>query len=365
MIKKFFILCIISLSVYSCSDKSSVKIGFIGDLSGSGFALCSAGRNSVEMAVTEINEMGGINGRPVELISFDHKGSKDLAYSGVKELVNSGASVVIGPFQSSMAQSVIASSLKSNILIISPTVSTDRLSGIDDNFIRVISPASKQGVDIANHIIEQDSKKVLALLDEHNRNYSHAVLDGFQSILNSTEIEQDELFLSGALDVEAIIGYVERQKPDVMFFITDGQYAGQIMKAVNQKGLDLSIYGTTWTKASGIVAHGGNAVEGMIFTDFYKSLTPTEKEREFEKRYTDSYGTAPNIASYYSYDAVYMYKRALEELKNSDSNEVKYKIVSFDEIDGITDIYNLDSYGDVRRKSSLYIVRSGNIELME
>lgn len=365
MIKKLYILLVFSLFLTSCSDDSVIKVGFIGDLTGSGAPLCTGGRNAVEMAITEINEDGGIQGRPVELLSISHGGSKDRAYSGIKELVGSGVSLVVGPFYSSIAQAVIASSLESNMLIISPTVATDQLSGVDDNFLRVISPASRQGVDIANNIIENGNRSVLSILDEHNKTFTHAVLSGLQEILNDTTVEQDELYLTGTLDVESIISYISTLNPEVIFFITDGNYAGQISKRLKELNINANLYGATWTKATNVIGHGGEAIEGMIFVDYFKSKNPTLRELEFEKNYKDSYGSLPNIAAYNSYDAVYLYKRAVEESKSLNSNDIKLTILNMEEVEGITDIFSFDNYGDVKRKSSLYIVRNGKIVLLE
>lgn len=366
MAKKFVILImLIPLLLLSCKNEESIKIGFIGDLTGAGAPLCIAGRNGVEMAISEINESGGIKGRSLELLSISHGGSKDRAYSGVKELVGSGVSMVVGPFYSSIAQAVIASSLESDMLIISPTVATDQLSGIDDNFLRVISPASRQGFDIANNIIANGNKKVLTILDEHNKTFTHAVLNGLQEILNSTDIVQDELYLTGTLDVESVVSYIKLMEPEVIFFITDGNYAGKISKSLKEANIEATLYGATWTKATKVIEHGGDAVEGMIFVDYFKSHNPTFRELEFEKNYKDSYGTLPNVASYNSYDAVYLYKRAVEDSKTLKSTDIKLSILNMEEVEGITDIFSFDMFGDVKRKSSLYIVRNGEIVLLD
>lgn len=365
MIKKFFMSLFFLITLISCSDDTVIRVGFIGDLTGSGAPLCTAGRNGVEMAITEINEGGGLLGRPVELLSISHGGSKDRAYSGVKELVGSGASLVVGPFYSSIAQAVIASSLESNMLIISPTVATDQLSGIDDNFLRLISPASRQGVEIANSIVENGNNSVLSILDEHNKTFTHAVLSGLQEKLNETDIIQDELYLTGTLDVESIISYIKNLNPEVIFFITDGNYAGKIAKRLTELDIHTTLYGATWTKATNVIGYGGEAIDGMIFVDYYKSKNPTLRELEFEKNYKDAYGVLPSIAAYNSYDAVYLYKRAVEESKSLNTEEVKLNILSMEEIEGINDIFSFDNYGDVKRKSSLYIVRNGKIVLLE
>jgi len=52
-----------------------IKIGYFGDLSGPTFKLRTVGDNGVLMAVVEINEGGGINGRKIDVVIDDDHGS--------------------------------------------------------------------------------------------------------------------------------------------------------------------------------------------------------------------------------------------------------------------------------------------------
>ena len=60
-------------------DRSSIKIGYFGDLSGPTFNFGQSGINGVLMAADQINQAGGINGRRIDVVITDDKGSPEEA----------------------------------------------------------------------------------------------------------------------------------------------------------------------------------------------------------------------------------------------------------------------------------------------
>lgn len=360
---KICILLTFSL-VLSCKDDTPIKIGLIGELSSKSMGL--TGRNGAELAINEINRSGGINGRVIEFYSINHERSKDKSYSGVKELVGRGSSVIIGPFLSSMAQSVKVASMESNTLIISPTVSTNKLTGIDDNFVRVIPPATTQGTSLANTININGESSVLVIIDERNLDYSYAVYNGFTKELDMNKVSISQLILSGTLNVDAIKNYILEKSPEAILFVTDGSNTARIIKSLSSV-LDFkpTLYGSNWVKASGIIQHGGSSVEGMYLVDAYQNFIPSSKEKSFNSIYLELYKSTPTLASKYAYEAVYLYKRAVEESNTLDTVKVLKSIINFDNVQGLADVYSFDKFGDVNRKNSMFIITDGEFELLE
>ncbi len=366
MFKSLMKVCILLISslVLSCEDDTPIKIGLIGDLSSESMGL--TGRNGAELAISEINRSGGMNGRVVEFYSINHESSKDKSYSGVKELVGSGASVIIGPFLSSMAQSVKVASMESNTLIISPTVSTNKLTGIDDNFVRIIPPATSQGTSIASVININGESSVLTIIDENNLDYSYAVFDGFKEELDMDRVEVSQLILSGTLNVESIKSYILEKSPEAILFVTNGSNTARILKSISTiQGFNPSYYGSNWVKASGIIQHGGSSVEGMYLVDAYQNVTQTDKELTFYKDYMDTYNSSPTIASKYAYEAIYLYKKAVEESNTLETEKILKSIINFDSFQGIADEYSFDKFGDVNRQNSMYQITAGEFVLLE
>ena len=67
----------------------TIKIGFYGPLTGASSVVGVEGQKAVELAVKEANEAGGINGRQLELISYDDAQNTETSVKVVTRLVES------------------------------------------------------------------------------------------------------------------------------------------------------------------------------------------------------------------------------------------------------------------------------------
>ena len=114
-----------------------VKVGFIGNLTGSFSDWGIASRNGFLLAVEQINSAGGIDGRQVEVVVRNDDFSHELAAKAVEELADMGVVAIVGPTVSESALHALEIANQRKLLLISPSASTAALSGRDDAFVRV------------------------------------------------------------------------------------------------------------------------------------------------------------------------------------------------------------------------------------
>ena len=134
---------------------SSIKLGFSAGLSGLKSELGISGRNGAQLAVEEINRNGGVRGRKVELLVMDDKNNAETACVVDQKLAKQGVNIIIGHMVSSVAVDTVKNANENKILLISPTIATDELSHIDDNFIRVIASNKVQGYSLAKAVLRE------------------------------------------------------------------------------------------------------------------------------------------------------------------------------------------------------------------
>ena len=121
----------------SCEMKEPVKIGYAGGLTGRVADLGIAGRDGVILAVEEINSAGGINGREVKLLVKDDKQDAETAVNVNEELIQQGVAAIIGHMTSSMSKAGVKAINDKKVFMLSPTTSTNELTGLDDYFFRL------------------------------------------------------------------------------------------------------------------------------------------------------------------------------------------------------------------------------------
>lgn len=356
------LLILLFVSLYSCNSKKVVKIGYISNLSGRHSELGIRGRDGLLMAFDDFNESDDAKKILIELIIKDHRGDKSLCEDLTKELVSQGVKVIIGPLTSGMSGAVLNGVKGSDIIVVSPTVSTDELTGIDDNFLRLISPSSTQGKSLGNIINKRNEKNVIVIADHTNKEYAEGVILGLNDILN---YNPQTLYFENKDSVNEVIDNVKRIKPDGIVFISSGIDTALFIQNIN-KIMELpNLYGSSWVKLSDVARHGGKVINGMIITDNYKSKNISLKEYDFNEKYKKRYNSAPNLPAIYAYEAFNVIIEALLLSPQKTSQQIKEAIISKHNFEGISEDFVIDKYGDAQRKQSLFEIENGVYKLFE
>src|SRR4029079_6363178 len=107
------------------TDRSTIKIGYFGDLTGPTFNFGRSAINGVLLAADEINQSGGINGRRIDVVIEDDKGSPEEAARLTAKLIDQDKVVwIIGGGPSGNSRAAAPKAQASHVPLISPS-STD------------------------------------------------------------------------------------------------------------------------------------------------------------------------------------------------------------------------------------------------
>jgi len=117
--------------------------------------------DGVKAAVADINAAGGVNGKPVVLLSDDSgDATTQTAEASLADLVKKGADVIIGPSSSVLSQRLLTAAAAAQVPLISPAATYPQLSTLDAQgvFFRTIPSTALQGVALGALL---PSKKLL------------------------------------------------------------------------------------------------------------------------------------------------------------------------------------------------------------
>lgn len=93
--------------------KGSIRIGMILPLTGDVATIGKDQKNGALMAIEEINKVGGILGRNLELVIEDDEGKPEVAISAVEKLINvDGIYIITGEYKSSCTIAVLSALMK-------------------------------------------------------------------------------------------------------------------------------------------------------------------------------------------------------------------------------------------------------------
>jgi branched-chain amino acid transport system substrate-binding protein len=217
-------------------DDGVLRIGVLLPQTGAGASFGEPLFQAVEFAVDEINQAGGVNGRPVELAVADEGDDITTASKGAGELVDANVDVVIGPASSRNALNVLETFVNLGIATCSPTATAIRLTNFPDNqsFIRTIPSDALQAVAISDLIEDAgvSSAAILAPADDFGRPYADAVAQALRrrgiTVTASVLVDNDMTASDAVADALAT-------GPAAIAVVGNGVIGPQLLSALDEK----------------------------------------------------------------------------------------------------------------------------------
>lgn len=359
-----FLFIITIMILGGCEKKESIKIGFVGDLTGSMSELGINGRNGVLLAVEECNASGGVNKHLIKLITKNDQHNEEQALKVDQQLIQEGVVAIIGHMTSTMSVKVLPLINKEKMLMISPT--TSKLSHLDDYFIRLI-PYDQTSSFLAKYVYQQlGLKSITIVYDLSNIAFSQMVRDDFTKAfeLVGGKIILSQSFTSGIkIDYINLIRTLIDSKPEGLLIIAGALDTAMICQHIRMAGSQIPVMHNGWAGTKELVQHGGPAIEGIIFPIMYNKDSQEKSFIKFKKRYQKRFGHEPDFASVYAYEAALLLINALSE----SINPVKLKdiILKQAKLDGLQGEITFDKYGDAQRKTSIVKIKNGKVIVLD
>src|SRR5580700_2834479 len=131
------------------SDQSAVQIGALVPLTRPGWV--EAGRHllaGLDLAVREVNDAGGIGGRPLELVVRDTAADPRRAAAAVDELAFLGVSALAGEYHSVVARAAAARATAVGLPFLCSSAVLDALTEQPTKWVARLAPAQTHGWQI-------------------------------------------------------------------------------------------------------------------------------------------------------------------------------------------------------------------------
>ena len=342
--------------------KKPILIGFAGGLTGVGSELGRSGMYGAQLAVEDLNAAGGIMGREIKLEIKNDNSNPSVALQVDQELYDLGCRIIIGHMISGVAAKTVSFVNEKQILMISPTISTDVLTGIDDYFIRMIPDNLTQARLISKNISETNVKHLAIIHTSANLAFSQSIIDYIRNDLGNKGIQSIETFIydaSQAKDYYRITQHLISMKADGVVMLTSADETSQFAQVFALSGFKASVFLPAWAMTNDLLHQAGKTVEGFFGVNYVDLDSLEPNYVLFKERYFSRFGSAPSFASVLAYEAVMLAADAMERSKSTDPLQVKEAILKAKNFEGINDSYAFDTFGDIQRNIALYQMSDG------
>lgn len=357
---------ILMLVLSACAPQEPIKVGFSAELTGGRSDLGVDGRDGVQLAVEIINEQGGINGRPVELIVKDDKGDPEVARQVDAELAKAGVVAILGHMTSGQTSAVFDQNNQAQVVMLSPTASSIDFSNKADHFFRVIPTNEFMGQALAKHIAAKGFSSLAIVYDLSNLSYTEPLALSAQAEFEQLggQVSQPFTFKSGETDLQTLIGEVQAARPDSIIFISSAVDTAVMAQYLRQNDPELPIYAVPWAQTPELIQKGGKSVEGLELTALYNPQNDSAEFKEFSQKFEARYGRTPTFPAAFSYDAALTLLEGLKQTKGQ-AEGLTDALTGISNIAGLQGSISLNEYGDVLRGIHIAAVENGEFKVID
>jgi branched-chain amino acid transport system substrate-binding protein len=344
-----------------------LTIGFIGGLTGKAADLGVDCRRGAELAVARINEQGGINGRPVELLVKDDGHNEALARAAVAELLAAEVPVIIGHTTSAMTMATLPIINKSSTLLVSPTTSTPLLSDIDDNLIRSCTVSTTAATTMARYLRERvDARRAGVIYDLGNQAYTEQWYHSFRETFLGAggDIVQPFPFTSDpGAQLLPLVEQMRGHDFDVLVVVANSVDAAMICQQVRKIDWDIQLALSDWSATEQLLSLGGRSVEGAVISQFFNRKSSSPSYRDFKHRFEQVYQGDPGFGALHAFNAVMLVGESMNSRGPNES--IKEAVLRHSTFPGLQGDIVINRYGDASHPTFMGVINNGDFVILE
>lgn len=363
--KRFFITTIRSVIVggflwaalTGCANRGPVLLGFSGELTGRRGDLGVAARDGAQLAVDEINQQGGINGRPLKLIIKDDQGDPVVAQQVDRELIDTGVVAIIGHITSAQTAATLNQANQAKVVLFSPASASHLFSGQKDYFFRNQPSTELMGKALALYIRNTyHISQLLVIYDTENQAFAEPLWQTVDQefVKLGGNATQKVPFSSKEADLRELVSRVGASKPEAVLFISSPVDTALLIQYAHQLHLETKVFSSTWAVTSELLEKGGQAIEGLELAAVYDPQNSLPAFQTFTKNFEARYKRKPDFLALYGYEAVLIIAHALGQT-GGNAEDLPEALVKIKNLAGPQGEISMNDYGDVNRE--IYIVR--------
>ncbi len=309
-------------------DDGVVRIGFVADMTGVGYLFGQSQLAGLQIAVAEINEAGGINGQPVEIITYDAQLKPDLAATLARQMIlEDGADFLLAGTSSAAALAISEVAKEHKVVVGFHTSNSVQITADNGHpyMFQVVPHTTIEARAAAIYAADRGYTTWATIGPDYA--FGHDEFNAFSGKLAElnpdAEIVNEQWPALAERDLTAYITAMQGSSPDAVFGSLWGDQLVTFVQQAEPLGLFddtmyLGLFDTDAMKALGEDLPEGHI--GFARAAFYAIDTPemdsfVEKYRALAKEYPSDWGIM-------MYDAVYVLKAAAEKAGTTEGDAV-------------------------------------------
>lgn len=346
---------------------AAIKIGGTGPLTGGAAIYGMAAKQGAEIAVEEINALGGIQ---FELRYEDDAHDAEKAVNAYNILKDWGMQISLGSVTSTPGVATSALNFEDRIFALTPSASSTSVIEGKDNVFQMCFTDPNQGSASAQYISENKLGEKVAVIYKNDDVYSLGLYETFKAkaeelglnIVSATTFTSDS-----QNDFSVQIADAKKNEADLIFLPMYYEAASLILSQAAAADYTPKYFGVDGM--DGILSlenFDTSLAEGVMLLTPFSADAEDEATVNFVAKYSEKYGEIPNQFAADAYDCIYaLYQACIDanitpEMSASEINDLlvaQFTSMSFDGLTGLGMTW--DSTGAVSKSPKGMVIENG------
>ena len=354
-----WLIAIALLALTACTitphqDSDTIKIGAIFMLTGLGNVQGEHSTLGVQLAIDQINQQGGINGKQLELIVEDNKGDNPKeAISAYRKLKAQGINIILGPNWSPSAEALAPIACADQTLMIAPSVGIAEFNKECSLLFSLWPPDYLNSQQLGQYVVEQGHKNIV--------------------IISSTQVWEHEqgIFVKKGVDQaggSAELLITTRETKD---------FSNEALKAADADAVVFTNYAFQHLTAKQLREQGNQAIfYGVVIEPYHIqgaqgafedaiAITSFTPNNEFINSFTQKYNKEPLMPADTSYDSIMLLAEAMQKTNSQDPLILSQNLNTITHYAGASGSLTFDEHGGTTKESALLEIKNNELQLLE
>jgi branched-chain amino acid transport system substrate-binding protein len=213
-----------------------LTIGVLLPQTGQGATLGIPGTTAANLAVSEINEAGGVNGEDVRFVREDEGDSLDAAQAAIDRLLEQDVDAIVGPASSLVALQYLDDLMAAGVLTCSPLATAMALDEFPNRelFFRTIASdsMSAEGIAVQARRTGVTTATVVYVDDAYGRPLARAVIAALGNL--DVEVVAERPLNGGDTDFTDDASAIAESEPGTLIVLADSNRGWAMLGALAQ-----------------------------------------------------------------------------------------------------------------------------------
>ena len=329
-----------------------ITLGVISPNTGALAVYGAAVTTAVDLAVSEINAAGGVLGQQITVINTDDQFDPTETLNAFNSLVAQGVGLIVGSVTSGCTSAITDAANEEGVVLLTPSATADSITTEDDYVFRACYADGFQGA-IAAYYAKQAGYTDVGVVYCAADTYSKGLYDSFSAAAATYGLNIKAVESTASLDVQDYTNQFTAMANSGVEFVyapyyydVIGPYIVTQARAAGYNGIIMGADGYDGTPDYVVEGADLTAFNNVYWTNHYDPADTDPAVQKFVSAYQAMFNSTPNATSALAYDAVYMYKAAIEKAGSADPAAVRDALADTSAVySGVTGTFSLDASG--------------------